>query len=122
MRKVRDDLRVKLRKKEWECEDRQVERDQHKTNAERLRAKLNRKGVELTEAWNREQELAERTGQLQEQVCVHVCVCMCVRVRVCVCARVCVCVCTCTCKVLLCSMYCASMKGVCVYVRVSVCV
>ncbi len=78
MRKVRDDLRVKLRKKEWECEDRQAERDQQMTQAEKLRAKLNRKGVELSEAWNREQELVGKTGQLQEQVFVCVCVCVCV--------------------------------------------
>jgi chromosome segregation ATPase len=68
MRKIRDDLRVKLRKKEWECEDRQKERDQHKIMSERLQIKLSRKGEELTEAWNREQDALDRSGRLQEQV------------------------------------------------------
>ncbi len=68
MRKTRDDFRVKLRKKEWECEDWQKEKDQQKSNAEKLRAKLNRKGVELSEAWNREQEVVDKMGQLQDQV------------------------------------------------------
>lgn len=68
LRRVRDDLRVKLRKKEWECEDRQKERDQHKTLADRLQAKLSRKGEELAEVWNREQEVLDKVGQLQEQV------------------------------------------------------
>lgn len=104
MKKVRDDLRIKLRKKEWECEDRQRERDQHKNNVERLRLKLNRKGVELSEAWNREQEVTDKLGQLQEQVrgrreialgkcffCFLLCVCLfaCLCVYVCACAGEC---------------------------------
>ena len=60
---------MKLRKKEWECEDRQKERDQHKNNAERLRLKLSRKGAELSEVWNREQDMVDKMGQFQEQVC-----------------------------------------------------
>ena len=68
MRKVRDVLRIKLRKKEWECEDRQKERDQHKSLAERLRLKLSRKGAELADVWNREQNMTDKMGQLQEQV------------------------------------------------------
>ena len=68
MRRVRDDLRLKLRKKEWECEDRQKERDQERVITEKLRQKLNRKVVELNEAWNKEQEVADKMGQLQQQV------------------------------------------------------
>lgn len=70
MRKARDDLRLKLRKKEWECEDRQRERDQQKGIAEKLRVKLNRKGAELNDAWNREQSAADKMTQLQEQVII----------------------------------------------------
>ena len=75
LKKIRDDLRIKLRKKEWECEDRQRERDHLKTNAERLQAKLSRKGEELAEAWNREQSTLDKLGKLQQQVTpVVVCV------------------------------------------------
>lgn len=72
MRKTRDDIRLRLRKKEWEYESRVMERDQQRANVEKLKIKLNRKAAELNEAWNREQELQERFTKLQEQVCTHV--------------------------------------------------
>ena len=73
MKHVRDDLRLKLRKKEWECEDRQKERDQERVSAEKLRQRLDMKGLELSEAWNREQEVVEHIGQLEQQVRMERC-------------------------------------------------
>ena len=67
-RKERDDYRFKLRKKEWECESRVMERDQYRTHFEKVKVKLNRKVSELNEAWNREQEVIDKNNQLQAQV------------------------------------------------------
>ena len=68
MRKSRDDIRLRLRKKEWEYESRVMERDQQRANVEKLKVKMNRKAAELNEAWNREQEMQEKVTRLQEQV------------------------------------------------------
>ena len=68
MRKSRDDIRLRLRKKEWEYESRVMERDQQRANVEKLKVKMNRKAAELNEAWNREQEMQERCIKLQQQV------------------------------------------------------
>ncbi len=68
MRRNREELRLKLRKKEWECEDRQKERDQERNNVDKLNQKLTRKGDELKEAWSRQQEVVDKMGQLQERV------------------------------------------------------
>ena len=68
MRKSRDDIRLRLRKKEWEYESRVMERDQQRANMEKLKVKINRKTAELNEAWNREQEMQEKLAKLQEQV------------------------------------------------------
>ena len=68
MRKARDEFRLKLRKKEWECESRMMERDQQRATVEKLRLKINRKASELNESWNREQELQERLGGAEQQV------------------------------------------------------
>ena len=67
-KRARDDLRLRLRKKEWECEDRQKERDQERNNVDKLKQKLTRKGDELAEAWSRQQEVMDKMGQLQERV------------------------------------------------------
>ena len=69
MRKSRDDIRLRLRKKEWEYESRVMERDLQRANVEKLKTKMNRKAAELNEAWNREQELQEKITKLQDQVC-----------------------------------------------------
>lgn len=71
MRKSRDDIRLRLRKKEWEYESRVMERDQQRANVEKLKVKMNRKTAELNEVWNREQELQEKITKLQDQVHVH---------------------------------------------------
>ena len=42
VRKARDEIRLKLRKKEWECESRMMERDQHKAAVEKLKVKFAR--------------------------------------------------------------------------------
>ncbi len=42
LRMTQHEMRVKLRKKEWECESRTMERDQFKSSVEKLRIKLNR--------------------------------------------------------------------------------
>ena len=42
MKKSRDEIRLKLRKKEWECESRIMERDEQKSIVEKLKVKLNR--------------------------------------------------------------------------------
>ena len=42
LRKTGQELKVRLRKKEWECESRIMERDQHKANVEKFRIKLNK--------------------------------------------------------------------------------
>jgi len=68
MKRARDELRLKLRKKEWECEDRQKERDRERSNVDKLEQKLTRKGDELTEAWTRQQEVMDQMGQLQNRV------------------------------------------------------
>lgn len=68
IKKSRDDIRLRLRKKEWEYESRVMERDQQRSNVEKLKIKMNRKAAELNEAWNREQELRERSTKLQVQV------------------------------------------------------
>ena len=68
LRKARDDFRLKLRKKEWECESRTMERDQQKSNVDKLRLKLNRKATEINECWSREQELQDRVVHIQDQV------------------------------------------------------
>ena len=68
MRKSRDDIRLRLRKKEWEYESRVMERDQQRANVEKLKVKMNRKAAELNESWNREQEMQERFTRLQQQV------------------------------------------------------
>lgn len=68
MRKARDDIRLRLRKKEWEYESRVMERDLQRANVEKLKTKMNRKAAELNEAWNREQELQEKITKLQDQV------------------------------------------------------
>jgi len=68
MQKSRDELRLKLRKKEWECESRTMERDQQRANVEKLRLKMNRKATELNEAWQHQQELQDRAQQLKQQV------------------------------------------------------
>lgn len=68
MRKSRDDIRLRLRKKEWEYESRVMERDQQRANVEKFKIKLNRKAAELNEAWNKEQEMQERFTKLEEQV------------------------------------------------------
>ena len=68
MRKSRDDIRLRLRKKEWEYESRVMERDLQRANVEKLKVKMNRKAAELNEAWNREQELQEKITKLQDQV------------------------------------------------------
>ena len=69
LRKSRDELRLKLRKKEWECESRTMERDQQQANVEKLRLKMNRKTTELSEAWQHEQELQDKMQLLKQQVC-----------------------------------------------------
>ncbi len=68
LRKEKDDYRFKLRKKEWECESRVMERDQYRTAVDKLKQKLNRKGAELNEAWSREQEVIDKNTQLQAKV------------------------------------------------------
>ena len=68
LRKSRDDIHLRLRKKEWEYESRIMERDQQRANVEKFKMKMSRKTVELNEAWNREQEMQERLTKLQEQV------------------------------------------------------
>ena len=70
LRKSRDELRLKLRKKEWECESRTMERDQQQANVEKLRLKMNRKATELNEAWQHEQELQDKMQVLKQQVCM----------------------------------------------------
>ena len=42
LRKIGQELKLRLRKKEWECESRIMERDQHKANVEKFRIKLNK--------------------------------------------------------------------------------
>lgn len=42
LHKVGHELKVRLRKKEWECESRIMERDQHKASVEKFRIKLNK--------------------------------------------------------------------------------
>ena len=83
IRKSRDDMRLRLRKKEWEYESRVMERDQQRANVEKLKVKMNRKAAELNEAWNREHDLRERFAKLQMQVyncdmidvCTMSCIC-----------------------------------------------
>ena len=70
LRKSRDELRLKLRKKEWECESRTMERDQQQANVEKLRLKMNRKATELNEAWQHEQDLQDKMQLLKQQVCM----------------------------------------------------
>lgn len=67
LRKTGQELKVRLRKKEWECESRIMERDQHKANVEKFRIKLNKKAAELSEVWSREQEVNEKARQMQQQ-------------------------------------------------------
>ncbi len=71
LRKDRDDYRFKLRKKEWECESRVMERDQYRTAIDKHQQKLNRKVSELNEAWSREQQVIDKNGQLQTKVRVQ---------------------------------------------------
>ncbi len=68
MRKERDDYRFKLRKKEWECESRVMERDQYRSAVNKLEQKLSRKGAELNEAWSREQEVLDNNSKLKTKV------------------------------------------------------
>lgn len=42
LRRARDEIRLKLRKKEWECESRMMERDQYRASVEKLRVKIGR--------------------------------------------------------------------------------
>ena len=45
MRKSYYEMRVKLKKREWECDSRTMERDQLRANVEKLRLRLNRSVV-----------------------------------------------------------------------------
>ena len=77
VRKTKDELVQKLRKKEWEYESHVVDRDQLTSKVEKLRVKLERKSSELTESWTKQKDLERTFQEAQLEVDQYIILCMC---------------------------------------------